>query len=123
MAVNGVGVVPAATPAASDRSAPAVRVTIARQRLSRVLRRGLAVTVGCSEPCKLEIDLLRGRARLAHASARLTTAGARTVVVKLGPRARRALRRMRTAKLTLKVRGRDAAGNARTATRSLTLKR
>jgi len=123
VALNGVGVVPAAMPTSVDRSAPAVRVTIRRQHLSRVLKRGLVVTVGCSEPCAFKIDLLRGRTRLARTDARVTAAGARTVVVKLRPRARRTLRRTRTAKLTLRVRARDPAGNARTATGSLTLKR
>jgi hypothetical protein len=114
-------------PVIRDTVAPTLTATAPVQTLARVLRRGLKVTVGCSEACTLKLQLF-ARAKdtrrlklpatrpLAHASPRLTAAGKRQVTLKLSVRARRALSPLRRIDLTLATLAADAAGNERTRT-------
>jgi hypothetical protein len=119
-----------------DVSAPVVGLTVRARRLRVVLRRGLRVTLSCSEACTADARLVLSRtlARRFHLPARaplvvarrtvrLAKAGRTTVTLRLTRRAVRALRNVRRLTLTLRVSARDAAGNARVRTRPVTLRR
>jgi subtilisin family serine protease len=122
---------PASTVAAGavDRRAPALRLTFARRaRLGTAVRRGLRASARCSEPCRLSFALLldaRTARRLtlsrtvARATRRLSAPGTRTVLLRLP----RALARVRSARVVLRVRASDAAGNARTRVATADLRR
>ncbi|HEX7168119.1 MAG TPA: hypothetical protein VF230_14165, partial [Acidimicrobiales bacterium] len=123
-----------ALPAPRDVAAPQLSLAIPQQRLASVLRRGLKVRIGCSEPCRLQARLnataaLTRRLKLPRAkllgatTARLGTPGTRQINVKLTAQARRALRQVRTASLKLTVVATDAAGNDRTRHRTVRLTR
>jgi len=128
---------PPATTAGIDRAGPTLTVRPARRSLALVLRRGLPVTLGCSERCALRAELVAGardarRLRLttrsrsvgvARATRSLARAGRATVTLRLSARARSRLRRTRSVRLTLRVRATDAAGNPSTRTVRVTLRR
>ncbi|HEX2106064.1 MAG TPA: S8 family peptidase [Solirubrobacteraceae bacterium] len=123
--------VPASAVAARgiDRRAPALRVGLTRRaKLRTAVRRGLRASARCSEPCLLSFALVldaRTARRLdlgrtiARATRRLTAPGTRAVVLRLP----RALTRVRTARVVLRVRATDAAGNARTRSATVDLRR
>ena len=125
---------PTATPATADRTRPTAAVTIARQRLARVLRRGLAVRVTANEACALRVELVidaRAARRLrlgrralvvARGSGRLTARSA-TVPARFTAKAKRALARVPRVALTARVVCTDAAGNAATVSKRATLRR
>jgi Ca2+-binding RTX toxin-like protein len=116
---------PAAAPAPQpDRLAPTVRVGSARRvRLATALRRGLVVPVSCSEACGIRVDL-RGLGRtLARGTARLSRSGRVLAPVRFTTTAERELRRTRRLKATLRVTAKDAAGNAKTVSKALVLRR
>ena len=108
---------------AVDRNAPGLVLSTPRVQRVRTLRaRGLRATVSCSEACRLSAGLtldaatarklgLRSR-RIAFKTATTTRAGRRVVVLRLTAAARTRLRR--SARATLQVTARDAAGNSRT---------
>jgi hypothetical protein len=118
---------PPAQPAARppDQAPPAVVVSAPRRiALVRLARSGVSVRVGCSERCRVRVELLvdartARRARLPRTtlgatSARLPAAGATVVRVRLSPVARRRVARLpRRATLILRVTAADAAGNER----------
>jgi hypothetical protein len=117
-----------ATPATAawtvDATPPALRVTIPRQKLRRVLAHGLRLNLRASEPSNLVAALFyRGR-RVGRLSVRLGTA-TRVLTIKLRPakKARRALRRARSARFTLTVTATDDVGNARKVNRRFRLRR
>jgi len=105
-----------------------------KQKLAKVLKNGLGVTVGCSEPCVANLKLTIAKQlakKLGIASADVTlgsakktlTAGRTKIYVKLTAKARKRLKKARSVKLKLVLRATDAAGNAATSARTLTLKR
>jgi hypothetical protein len=116
----GMGVVPALGPG-FDRQSPAVTLAIAARRLGVVLTRGFAVTLGCSEACRLDVQVRKGAKVLARAKLALPAAQSRRLTLKLAKGARRLLGR--PTRLTLRVQARDAAGNVGTTTRAFTLRR
>lgn len=106
-----------------DRTPPRVVVRLAPAIRTRRL---VHVRVRCSEPCRV-----RFTGRLVHAgrplasllaTRRLAERRTTDVALVLPPAARRALARHRALRLTLTVRARDAAGNARTVVRSAVLR-
>ena len=122
----------------ADRTAPAVSVSISRQRLRTVLRRGLSLSVRCSEDCRLRSELVLGRSaarrlriaargttrvRVGYVSVRLSAATRRTVLARLSRRARRRLSRARRVELAVLVRATDAGGNSRVVERRVVLRR
>jgi hypothetical protein len=122
-------------PAAVDRLAPAIRLTIRRQTLLAVLRRGLRVKVRSSEAAGLRFDLLVGSGTRAGARVRaarhllvgrvldsLGEAGSLTRSVGLSSRARRGLRGLHGVRVRLRVRAVDRKGNARTVSRLVVLR-
>jgi subtilisin-like proprotein convertase family protein len=123
-----LGQLPDLTVAGAGLDAPA------RLRLSRALRRGVPARVVCGEPCTARLRLLvatRLARRLGIASsivvgrgsARLTAPGSRRVRVRFSEKARRKLAPARSVRLALRAAITDAAGNRRTFTRRVTLRR
>jgi hypothetical protein len=122
--------------AAPDRVAPQLLLRVKRrQRLRTLLRRGIRVTVQCSEACRVQARaLIRGRPRRAESiasaitmagrdSARLSASGRRVLVIKLRRSAKRQLAHARRATLVVRVNAADGAGNARAATRRINIRR
>ena len=128
---------PTAAPAPADRTAPVPAIAIPRQRLGRVLARGLRLTMRCSEACTASAEaLLPGRmarrvrlsrggtARIARRSALRLAAGTRkSVSLRLTRSARRRLARVGRVVLTVRMSARDAAGNRRVTSRRASLRR
>ena len=166
---GGVPTPPTPGPPAADTAAPAITLALAKVKLKALLRKGLPVTVSCSEACTIAAQLTQPakkrrragtsaarpavrtagaaaaraagipRGRLApfraraprqakvlvigRGSGRLTAAGKAKVTVKLTAKARKALKRARSLKATLTVTARDAAGNAGSAARKVSVRR
>lgn len=109
-------------PPPADTTAPTVKLKVVKgQRLAAVLKSGLRVQAGCSEACSgtatLTLDAklakkLRVAAKLGTVNVRLTAAGSRVVVVKIGKKGRAALRRAKRVALQVRARAADAAGNS-----------
>ena len=114
---------PTAGAAPQDTTPPRLRVVVRRtHRLRRVIRRGLPVTVGCSEACRLTLRLLR-RGTVGRASGRLAASGQKRITLKLTRRARAAFRGKRKVTLTLRTTASDQARNVSRTTRKILLKR
>ena len=121
-------------PRPRDRTAPTVAAALTTRGALRGLLAGkLRVTATTSERGTVAVQL-RVDARtakklhlssrtIATGSATLTASGAKKVTVKPSAKVRRALRRLRTLKVTLAATATDAAGNGRTRSRALTLTR
>lgn len=128
---------PVAPPAPStirvDATTPQVSVSVARgQTLRRVISGGVRSRVRCSEACRISTRALvdartARRLKLTPIVGRgmtgLPAAGGKTVAVKLTSAAKRRLARARLVTLTLRTLGVDRAGNARTVTSRVKLKR
>ncbi len=126
-----------ATPAAVDSTAPSAALSIRRQRLTTVVRKGLAVALRCSEGCTAKAEvwlpgrtakrlkLSRGaRALIARrAGIALASSTRKGVVLKLSRRARARLAPARAVTLTVKITVSDAAGNRRAVLRRVTIRR
>jgi RTX calcium-binding nonapeptide repeat (4 copies) len=97
-------------------------VALPRMRLASLLKRGVKVTVRCSESCSLRtrLFLVRPVARTFHlgspmlskAGARLTQPGQFTLTLTLPVSVRRHLRRAKSLTLDLETKAADAVGNA-----------
>ena len=115
-----------------DAVPPGVGLTLAPLHRAAELRAGLAVPVRCSERCTVSSRLtLRARdARrlrlgrvLGSGGAELDDAGETFVFVELPRSALRRIARARRVRATLQIDVTDAAGNDRTLTRRLTIRR
>jgi subtilisin family serine protease len=123
--------------AAPDRTPPQLVVGVTRhQRLRTLLRRGIRVSVRCSEACSVHAQALIGRrtARRGELVARtlilagrdaaqLSTSRTRTLRIRLRRTARRRLMSSRRPRLSVKVTARDSVGNTRAAIRWIRAKR
>jgi hypothetical protein len=113
---------PSAQPRSAPQTGPTLRVKAAhRIKLSRLLRRGLRVTITTNGPAKLAARLLARRRVVARRSPRLKAATSRALLLKPS-RANRARIRA-TRGLTLVVTATDPAGRRATATQALRLSR
>jgi hypothetical protein len=126
-------------PGSADTTKPVAALTFGKQRLPRVLTTGFVGSAASSEAGKLRLDVLlaRGlakRLKLAGPSAAalvvatsktraLGGPGSMKLTAKFTRKARRALARVRTLRLTLRLTATDAAGNVSVKTRSVTLRR
>jgi Ca2+-binding RTX toxin-like protein len=118
-----------ATPGpAPDRTAPLLTLKLKKLKLTALLKSGLLVPIRCDELCtaagQLRLDTktaenLKLPAIIGKASARRGT----TMKLKVTTKARRKLAKLRSLKLTLRITVKDAAGNAKTTTRKLSVKR
>ncbi len=125
------------SPPATDSTAPTATLSVRRQRLRTVLRRGLAAALRCSEGCVASAEvwlpgrtakrlrLSRGaRVRIARRLRVQLAANTRKgIALKLSRRARAKLAGVRRVTLLVKLTVTDPAGNRRTATRKVTLRR
>jgi len=103
-------------------AAPNVSVSVppAGRRIRAVLSRGLRVRMSCSEACTVasQLVLTRGRVVAGRGSRRLAPRQSTEVLLRLTPKGRAALRRVRRAAAELRTGVADGAGNATpTATR------
>ena len=125
---------PPPTATIADRTAPTVRLSVARKAAFAELGGGLVATVRCSEACIVKAELRLGkrqarklrlsRARpVARGSATLAAAGRTYAFLRFERRAKRRLWRARRVTTSLRVTVADAAGNRRTLTRSVKLHR
>jgi glucose/arabinose dehydrogenase len=127
---------PTATAAPSDHRSPTVSLTVPKQlSLGSIIARGLRIHVACSEPCmiKAELQLSRAIARslglrtpgsrsmvvIGRGARALHASGRASITVRLTAKARRALRRLRHGRLTVRITATDAAGNAKRLTASI----
>jgi hypothetical protein len=111
--------------AGSSRFAPTL--TVARQRRSSVLRRGLRIVVRCPAACSIAASLAMGKAGkpivIARGHRTLASAGIARITLRLSRRGRLALARARSVKLSLKVVVTDATGARHVLTRRVTIRR
>ena len=114
---------PVPVPAAADRTAPVVRLTIAKTRLAALLRKGLPVRVRCFEACRFNLTLASGSKTVGKASGRMTAAGTKKVVIKLFKQAKKRLKRAKRARLTVRAIVRDTAGNTTRKSAKVTIRR
>jgi hypothetical protein len=111
----------------NDRTAPRLKLRMARKiRLRRLLRKGLAYRVRCSEPCRLRVRLAAklGKRTVTLGTARrrrLRASHAVRVVVKVRAKPARRLRRKPPRRITLRNTATDMAGNSRTVVRRIRL--
>jgi hypothetical protein len=125
---------PGVTPGPQDVTKPVVTVRLARTWRFDEIRDGLVVGLRCSEACsltaRLTIDKPRARRlRLASTgivgsgSAQVEAAASTYAFVRFTKAARRVLFRQRRVPASLRVTAVDRAGNTKTATRAVTLRR
>ena len=125
--------VPAAAPAAEQQSGPAsspraaapatLKLSVKRSTLKAALRNGVKVTVALPGDGVVAATAKRGRKTVAKAAARSMKAGARTVTLKFTKAGRKALRRSRSATLSIRVSYKPRSGAASTSTVSAKLGR
>jgi hypothetical protein len=118
---------------AADTAAPRVRIAAAkRQTMQKLRRRGLKLIVRSSEASRVTITLSidRGtarqlglRSRTIGSATRTMPAGRAMMLVKLTPKARKALRHAHQLRLRVTVKATDAAGNHRTRMIRVTVRR
>ncbi len=136
LALTGTGTAVASTPR-RDTTPPALSLKVRREGLAAVLRHGLRLTVGCSEACKVDTSATMDartarRLHLSHSrtpfvagrsKGSVPAARSRTLTVKIGQKAARALKKVRAITLTVTVTARDAAGNRASRKETLRLRR
>jgi hypothetical protein len=137
VALSGTGVSQTITPPPPpDLTAPEMSAEVASRKLAAAIKRGLGLTLGCSESCTLKAKLVltrrearrigldaAGRIVAGRNSETLAQAGTAELRVKLKKRVRKALRDEERVKLKLKVSAVDGAGNVATLTRTVRLRR
>lgn len=117
----GTGSGPGPGAPAADTQEPAVALELRRYRAAKVRRsRRIALLVGADEAAKLRVTVSLGGRRAARRNLELETAGTRTIALTLARTVRTRIRR--GAKLTVLVRAVDAAGNAGSDKRRVTLR-
>jgi len=110
--------------AAPDTTAPVVVLGYARQRLARVLRRGLNSSASTTEAATLVVDVLyRGKKVATSGKRAIAKAGSLKLVAKFTRKGKRALARARSARLTLRLKATDAAGNVTVKKKTVRLRR
>jgi YD repeat-containing protein len=109
-------------------TSPWLRLKTQRPRLATLLRRGLTVDVSCAKPkcrtrlvVKLDVKTARKLKLRSRIVASRSVSGTHRVVVKLTPKARRALRGARSVKLTLTATA-TAEGAASRSSQTLTIR-
>jgi hypothetical protein len=110
------------TPPAKDTTKPTLKVSIAKTfARATAFKSGLKIKVSCSEACTVTTDLLidAATAKKLHISrtvgtrtVKFTTAGKKTITVKLTKKALTALKRMRKTTVSIRSKATDTAGNS-----------
>jgi hypothetical protein len=104
-------------------SAPQVSEVLSSQKLGAALVHGLKLAVSCTTQCNISASLLLAKSTVASGGATMPVAGQKTVTLKFTKKARKALAKLRSVKLTLKVTGSNGAGGGQPLTRTVKLKR
>jgi len=113
-------------PGVSDTKAPSITVTKLSKKVKRAKVGRLAPRIVCNEACRISVVVQVTRKGRKKATTVLSTkptslsAAARTVKLKVRSSKLKSLRRQR---VTVRFTARDAAGNASTATRTVTLRK
>jgi hypothetical protein len=108
----------------ADTTAPVALLSAAKQRLGRVLNKGLVASGSTTEAGRLRLDVLyKGKVVATSGDRALTAPGSKRLVAKFTRKWKRALGRLRSAKLTLRMTATDAAGNKTVRKKTLKLKR
>jgi plastocyanin len=106
----------------NDTSPPATTLRIVRTTPRRAARSGkLKVKVTVSEAATETLVARLGRRKIGKKTVKFASAGTKTVRIKLTRKGKRALRKRRRAKVSVKATGVDSAGNKKTARTKLTL--
>jgi hypothetical protein len=136
----GIGIAPSGaviTPAPADTTPPTLSLKLGRDRLSKVLDRGLRLSITCSEACNVRasgrisaqtarrLNLSRSRKPfvVGRSRAAVPAGGPTTLRLRLSRNATRALKKRRAIRLTVVVTVLDAAGNKASAQQKLRLRR
>ncbi|WP_170178896.1 FG-GAP repeat domain-containing protein [Solirubrobacter pauli] len=106
----------------ADKTKPKATATVRKQKLKTVLSRGLKVTATCDEACTIKASLRLKSKEVGKRTVRLTTAS-KALTLKLSKAAKKTLKQAKSAKFTLRLTATDAAGNTRTTTKTITLRR
>jgi hypothetical protein len=109
------------TPA--DTAGPLAVFSYAKQRLARVLKKGLATSASSTEAGKLRLDVLYKGKKVATASRALGAPGSTRLVAKFTAKWKRKLGHLRSAKLTIRLTATDLVGNATVKKKTVTLRR
>lgn len=132
------GTAPPPAPATDTQAPDATLRFASATRMGTALSRGLAASATCDEACSVRstatissrdarrLGLARSSARsvtVARGSGRLEAAGSKRVTVRFTRAAKRRLRRARRVTLTVRTRIVDGAGNARTLSQRVRLRR
>jgi hypothetical protein len=108
-----------------DTLAPTARVVARPQRALR--RKAIVFTASCSEACKVTVTAHLGKSRLGRVTKRLSGGANTQLKIKLSEKSqaglRKALKRRKTIKATLNAVAVDGAGNKRTASKKVAIKR
>ncbi len=131
---DGTGPGGTATPGSRDVNAPTITITVQRRQRLADAGKSLVVKASCSEACDLDVSLAAdakaarraglGSKRVVLATGSWSLAGAgRTYVFARWKPAARKLRAGRKLTAALRVTATDAAGNKRTVTKPIDLRR
>jgi plastocyanin len=110
---------PTPAPAAADTKAPALTLKLLDTKRSQVRkRRSLQVAAGTDEAAVVTFSARSGKTLLATGGAKFTKAGTRKVTLKLTKAGLRAAKRSKAIAVSVEANGKDAAGNAASASAS-----
>ncbi len=115
----GPGAGPGTTPATASELGFAM---VGKAKLATLRKRGASFRVTCAGACKVSGTLLKGRKKVAKGTTTRIAAGQATVKVKPTAAGRKALRRLKKAKLTLKVSVTGPTGPAQILSRTVTFR-
>jgi Ca2+-binding RTX toxin-like protein len=117
---------PGGTPGGGDGGGAAAALGLkaaSSLRKSALLKRGLAVQLNCDGPCKIALELRYKSRKLGSARKTLLKAGVAKLRLNVDKKGRAALRRLKSGRLTLRVKVTDATGKVTSATQAIKLKR
>jgi hypothetical protein len=120
----------------ADRVAPTLHLAgLHGQRLANAIKKGVGLNLSCSEACTLSVSLLMDRKaaktlniaakkqiKIGGKTFKLAAAGKKKVHVRFTKKAAKRLRKAKSLKLFVSVAGKDAAGNATVAKKTLKLR-
>jgi hypothetical protein len=108
----------------ADVIAPAIaKLVLGKGKLAKLLSSGYSVSFTPNEGGAATMELLSGKTVVASGRGTVRSGAKATLKAKFTKKARAALKRKKSVKLTLRITVKDAAGNAGTQTKRVTLKR
>ena len=108
----------------ADVIPPAIaKLIVGKGKLATLLAKGYAVSFTSNESGNATVQLLSGKTVFATGTGRVTSGAKSTVRARFTKKAKSALKRKKSVKLTLRIVVTDGAGNANAQTKRVTLKR